>query len=78
MPKAFNDTVTAAPCLERVAPGYYIDSRGREYFYLTGLYPLLTKHLTPELHLKTPVFLVEVLDELRSALKGRYYMELMD
>ena len=64
--------------LDRVAPGYYVDTCGAEYFYLTGLYPNVMKRILENPVLNTPSFIVRVLDELRCALQERYCMELMD
>lgn len=63
--------------LERVGPGFYVDNLGSEYFYLTGMYPCLLRHLNGPL-LRTTGFIVAVLDDLRSTLRERYCEELMD
>ena len=64
--------------LERVGPGYYVDSLGSEYFYLTGMYPCVLKHLDNRPAFLTDAFIVAVLDDLRTTLKDRYCEELMD
>jgi hypothetical protein len=64
--------------LERVGPGFYVDSLGSEYFYLTGMYPCLLKHLGERPAFLNSSFIVAVLDDLRSTLRERYCEELMD
>lgn len=64
--------------LERIAPGYYLDPGGRQYFYLTGIYALLTKRITENPVLNSPAFIAGVLDELRQALQDERCVELMD
>lgn len=64
--------------LERVGPGYYVDSRGSEYFYLTGMYPCVLRHLPAHPPFRAPGFIVAVLDDLRTTLQGRLCEELMD
>jgi hypothetical protein len=72
------NAATPAIGFEKVAPGYYVDSYGGEYFYLTGIYPLVTKRITGDPVLNTPRFIAGLLDELRCALEDRYFVELMD
>ena len=64
--------------LERVGPGFYVDSLGSEYFYLTGMYSCVLQHLPRESPFRSTGFIVAVLDDLRSTLAGRYCEELMD
>ena len=64
--------------LEKVGPGFYLDGRGAEYFYLTGMYPCVLKHLSGEPAFLTPGFIVAVLDDLRTALVETRCVELMD
>lgn len=64
--------------LKRVAPGFYVDGFGLEYFYLTGLYARMTNRLLENPALNTPAFVTEVLYELRSALQDMDCTELMD
>jgi hypothetical protein len=73
-----SEAIGPAARLERVAPGYYVDGYGEEYFYLTGIYPTLTERITGDPVLNTPRFIAGLLDELRSALQDRLYVELMD
>jgi hypothetical protein len=72
------NAATPAIGFERVAPGYYVDSYGGEYFYLTGIYAMLTERITGDPVLNTPRFVVTLFSELRCALKDRYFVELMD
>ncbi len=65
-------------CLEKVASGFYVDSLGSEYFYLTGMYPSVLKHLGRSPAFLTTGFIVAVLDDLRTTLRERYCEELMD
>lgn len=64
--------------LERVGPGFYLDSLGAEYFYLTGMYPCVLKHLSGQPAFLTAGFIVAVLDDLRAALMESRCEELMD
>lgn len=64
--------------MERVGPGYYVDNLGAKYFYLTGMYPCVLKHLGKQPAFLTSGFIVAVLDDLRTALQERYCEELMD
>jgi len=63
---------------ERLTPGFYVDSLGGEYFYLTGLYGYVVKRLLDGPGLNTPAFVVGVLEELRRQLTDRYCVELTD
>jgi hypothetical protein len=64
--------------LERVGPGFYVDNLGSEYFYLTGMYPCLLKHLPRQQPFRAAGFIAAVLEDLRTTLQGRYCEELMD
>ncbi len=64
--------------LRQVAPGLYVDGLGTEYFYLAGLYPQVAQRLLENPLLNTPVFVSDVLCELRCTLGNLYCIELMD
>ena len=68
----------ARDALWTVAPGFYLNQFGHEYFYLTGMFTLMTKHLWDNPLLNTPDFVVDVLDELRQELTDRLATELID
>lgn len=74
------DPLKTRVCLERVAPGFYLDAMGSEYFYLTGMLAFVTKRLwdNPHLHLNTAAFVAETLENLRRELNERLCTELMD
>jgi hypothetical protein len=65
-------------CLRQVAPGFYVDEIGIDYFYLTALYPSIAHRLLKNPLLNTPAFVSDVLSELRCQLEHVYCMELMD
>ncbi len=64
--------------LRQVAPGFYVDETGTEYFYLTALCPCVAQRLLKNPLLNTATFVSDVLYELRCALENLYYTELMD
>jgi hypothetical protein len=64
--------------LERVGPGFYVDRLGAEYFYLTGAFPCVLKHLGGRPALHTTDFIVAVLEDLRATLEEASCVELMD
>lgn len=64
--------------LRQVGPGFYVDGLGAEYFYLTGLYPQVAQRLLENPLLNTPVFVSDVLCELRYALGNLHCIELTD
>jgi hypothetical protein len=70
--------VPPASGLERVAPGLYVDDLGVEYFYLTGIYASVARHVLNRPLLNTPAFIANVLGELRYALQDRSCLELTD
>ena len=55
--------------LEQVAAGFYVDATGRHYFYLTGMYSLVTDRILEFPFLNTPSFVTNVLDGLRQELE---------
>jgi hypothetical protein len=64
--------------LERVAPGFYVDAFGFEYFYLTGIYPSIAQRLLSDPFINSPALVSDIFRELRLALQERCCMELMD
>jgi hypothetical protein len=64
--------------LAMIQPGFYVDDTGREYFYLTGLYALVTDRILENPFLNTPSFVTAVLEGLREELEKMNCMELMD
>ena len=64
--------------LRQLAPGFYIDLLGGEYFYLTGMFASISVYLLENPRLNTPVIVAEVLEELRRSLEDVYWIELMD
>lgn len=64
--------------LRKLAPGRYLDDRGAEYFYLTGLYPSVAHRLLKVPPLNTPACITDILSELRCELENRYCKELID
>jgi hypothetical protein len=64
--------------LERIEPGIYVDDAGREYFYLTGLYPLVAARIAKFPLRTTEAFAMSVLEGLRRELQDRNCKELMD
>lgn len=64
--------------LEQVAAGFYVDGRGRQYFYLTGMYSLVTDTILEVPYLNNPSFVSSVLDGLRQELEKMKCTELMD
>lgn len=64
--------------LRRVSPGFYVDLSGGQYFYLTGLYHLITQRLLEEELLNPAALVVEVFDELRRVLLDLHCAELLD
>jgi hypothetical protein len=76
--KADQSTWATARSLRKLAPGRYLDDRGAEYFYLTGLYPSVAHRLLKTPPLNTPACITDILSELRCELENRYCKELMD
>lgn len=64
--------------LTRTAPGLYVDETGAEYFYLTGMYPVIAQCLGQNHLLNTPASLVDILGELRTELSNVCRVELVD
>lgn len=64
--------------LEQVAAGFYVDAAGHQYFYLTGMYALVTDRILAFPFLNTPSFVTNVLDGLRQELEKMKCTELMD
>jgi hypothetical protein len=64
--------------LAMIQPGFYVDEAGHEYFYLTGLYALVTDRILENPFLNTPSFVTAVLDGLREELEKMNCKELMD
>jgi len=61
-----------------VAAGFYVDADGHQYFYLTGMYSLVTDRILEFPFLNTPAFVSNVLDGLRQELEKMQCTELMD
>jgi hypothetical protein len=51
--------------LERVGPGFYVDSLGSEYFYLTGMYPCVLRHLHRQQPSRAPGFILRGINGLK-------------
>jgi hypothetical protein len=64
--------------LEQIASGFYVDATGQHYFYLTGMYSLVTDRILEFPFLNTPSFVTNVLDGLRQELEKMKCTELMD
>ncbi len=64
--------------LARIKPGLYVDNTGRKYFYLTGVYDLVTDRLLERPSLNTPEFVSTVLNGVRAELEKDKCTEWMD
>ena len=64
--------------LQRFAPGLYVDLLGGGYFYLSGMFGAINKHVFGKNLMNSPAFLTDVLEELRRSLEEMYWIELTD
>ena len=64
--------------LQRFAPGLYVDLLGGGYFYLSGMFGAINKHVFGKNLMNSPAFLTDVLEELRRSLEDMYWIELTD